>query len=598
MAVSKLKLRRFIETKDSVRKIVVDSNSLNTEIAESVFFNALNKRFVFALAKHNIIFVGDLIFSDDDAVLKAVNESQTAIVSMTRALKKIYIANSDELQNRHFNNISVPPVSLVEIFFILNNLSDEDLDRNIDLGSDPDVRLCNALRREHLYKYSEIKSRGINDINNISGLGRKSFQRFLLVVKEEFKNIDISNKNAESVVENEKELNPMKEFRKKLKESFSSLSDLMQREIPEFGQCKVSLFDCIFNYVSSHFPQRQSRIYIMKTDPTNRKRTLEEVGKYFGLTRERIRQIVAKTDKSLKYSFMRETKCESEEYVKRFYETLMSIEQSELPYYVSLFISEKNIVSTLLQAHLKSIGIDESQLPNKKPIKESSKEKAKSIVKKLEDIELNDDEKLTYLALSKALSLTDAITLDILDDYINGKTSFGKSTFYFNSRAYFSINYNVDLAIEKLMEIGLVCILTIEDKEYLKIDSKVSKNKKIVKKLSCKKVYKKIKNAKRNDVGDEEVQYVILSFVNSFNNKYSVHTIVNVLLGEETTKIVQLKLQKNRFFGELEDGYTKNQIYNELYGLKKSRYLHFDKETKRVSTTKKGLDYLAKLIRK
>lgn len=74
--------------------------------------------------------------------------------------------------------------------------------------------------------------------------------------------------------------------------------------------------------------------------------------------------------------------------------------------------------------------------------------------------------------------------------------------------------------------------------------------------------------------------------------------IMNVLMGEETSKVVQLKLNKNRFFGEFEEGYTRNQVYNEFYRLKRNRYLHIDKDTKRVSLTNKGQKYLAELIRK
>lgn len=342
MAVSKRKIGRFVAVQEALKEVATD-NDLNVELSDSPFLKTIGFKFIFALSKRNINTVRDLVFSDVEEIVMAVNGSETATVKMTSALRKLYLSYGNAPQIKKNNKVFIPDVTVVKTFSILRKMNREQLAVYIGLDNIDNVRLCNALQKANILTFQDLKDAGIEKIQNLPSLGRKTFVELYNIVESFYLSED---GDIDDIVNQFR--NHLMNASKEVKDDFNVKS------------LEEKLYGYIAEYVDMLELGRNGEIYKLRTSPE--KITLEKIGNKYGFTRERVRQIVAKVNNKVVAGFTNRKKASTVDPITNFYKELISIDKDKVLYPLYEFIQKKNTITEILYPHFKAIGLLASQI--------------------------------------------------------------------------------------------------------------------------------------------------------------------------------------------------------------------------------------------
>lgn len=215
----------------------------------------------------------------------------------------------------------------------LKSMNDSLLDMNI---SSSDVRLNNCLLSAGIHTYRDILNYGPENLFHIHGFGRRTFRMLTQVVRD-LSSIDFNGEDLSSLN------NYYFEYISSLKDEalnydFSSMPEVQF----SYESKRLELIDALLDKASV-LTSRQRDIYRQRlaTDIT-----LEELGNKYGVSRERIRQIFSKVNKSMIASFTNSLEYLSSKPVQRFYEILCN-EKPLIPFFTFL-VRYDDVISDIL----------------------------------------------------------------------------------------------------------------------------------------------------------------------------------------------------------------------------------------------------------
>lgn len=353
MALSKIKIARFVYVQE-ILKEVASNNDLNEEISNCVFLKTIGIRCVFMLFKHNIITVRDLVFSNAENVIDAVNGSKTAITRMTSGLRKLYFSYGDITMNHRRNKTCVPAAPLTKLFAILGKMTKEQLAVSIGLDDVNSPRLYKAFKKTNIITFQDLKDAGIVKINNLHGLGRKSFYELFNIVDDYYKHeTQITN----SIID---------QFRSHLVAANKEVTDEF-----EIKSLEDRLYSYVLKFADSLKLGKNGEIFKLRN--SLEKMTFESIGKKYNLTKERIRQIVYTTNKKVIYNFVSRKKADTESLISQFYNEFLSIEKEKVIYPLYVLVNKKDVISSIICHHFKAVGLLENQIKIIKSVSEKQK---------------------------------------------------------------------------------------------------------------------------------------------------------------------------------------------------------------------------------
>lgn len=215
----------------------------------------------------------------------------------------------------------------------LNSMNNDLLDMNI---SSTDVRLNNCLLSAGIHTYRDLLNFGPEKLFSIHGFGRRTY-RILTQVVQELSSIDLNGEDISSLN------NYYFEYISSLKDESTNYDFSSAPEVQfSYENKRLELIDTLLDKTSV-LTSRQRDIYRQRlaTDVT-----LEELGNKYGVSRERIRQIFLKVNKSIIASFTNSLEYLSSKPVQRFYEILCN-EKPLIPFFAFL-VRYDDVISDIL----------------------------------------------------------------------------------------------------------------------------------------------------------------------------------------------------------------------------------------------------------
>lgn len=395
MVLSKVKISRFVYVRESLKEVISNSD-FNEEISDCVFLKSLGIKFVFSLYKNNIITVGDLVTSDQEDILKAVNNSRIAIIRMTAGLKRLYLSYGDITASHKRNKTCIPAAPLTKAFVILNKMTKEQLADSIDLDETNNSRLYKVLKKANIVTFQDLKNAGIVTINNLHGLGRKTFYELFEIIKDHY--------NYEPIIES----NIIDQFHNHLIEAKKEVTDDF-----EIKPLEERLYGYIFEFVDSLNLGRSGEIFKLRN--SLEKKTFESIGQTYGLTKERIRQIVSTVNNKVSYNFTSRKKAATNSSINSFYTELCSIDKSKIMYPLYVFANKKDVMSSIICPHFRAIDLQTDQI---KIIK--SKMARPKIVRKKRKTKIVPDDYVVRSVLSAVICSNGSWSINKLADLLYG----------------------------------------------------------------------------------------------------------------------------------------------------------------------------------
>ena len=408
MAVPKRKLDSFIAIKEAVKEVASD-NDLNEDLADSLYLKRIGMKFLLAFAKHDICTVRDLVFSETETILTIVKDSEKAISRIASALRRLYFSLSRA--QKHYNS-SVPDVSLAKTFAVLHKMSNEQLAVYINLGNMENPRLANALEKAEIYTYQDLKDAGIEKVQRINGLGKKTYEELYEIVEAFYSN---ENSEIDDIINQFR--NFLLEANKEVKDDF------------DVKPLEEKLYGYISEFVDSLGLGRNGEVFKLRIAPE--KTTLTKISEKYGLTRERVRQIVARVNLKVVNSFVNRNKASTIEPIKNFYSELMSVDKDIVLYPLYELIQKRNTITDILYHHFKAIGLLASQIVIIRPESEETKTRKKY------KTDADPDLYLTNGILSAVAANDGKWRINKLADLLHGTFDFVFEKAYFANKEFF-----------------------------------------------------------------------------------------------------------------------------------------------------------------
>lgn len=427
MVLSKVKISRFVYVRESLKEVITNSD-FNEEISDCIFLKSLGIKFVFSLYKHNIITVGDLITYDQEEIFKAVNNSRIAVTRMTTGLKRLYFSYGNITASNKRNKTCIPAAPLTKTFAILNKMTKEQLAVSIDLDEANNPRLCKTLKKANIVTFQDLKDAGIVKINNLHGLGRKTFYELFSIIKDYY--------NYEPLTEND----IIAQFRNHLIEANKEVSEEF-----DVKPLEEKLYGYIFEFTDSLNLGRSGEIFKLRN--SLKKMTFESIGEKYGLTKERIRQIVSAVNNKVSYNFINRKKAATNSLINNFYGELCSIDKSKIMYPLYVFANKKDVMSRIIFLHFKAINFQISQIKIIKPRPAKPK-----IARKKRKTKIVPDDYAIRSILSVVESNEGSWTINKLTDLLRGNFDIVFDKEFSSSRKHYGLckKYTRDYLIDSI----------------------------------------------------------------------------------------------------------------------------------------------------
>lgn len=342
MTLSKIKIARFVYVQEILKEVASDID-LNEEISDCVFLKSIGFKYTFALFKHNIRTVSDLVFSNAEEIVEAVNGSTIAVTRMTVGLRKLYFSYGDITANHRRNKTCIPAVALTKAFTVLGKMTKEQLAVSINLDDVNNPRLYKVFKKANIVTFQDLKDARVVKINNLYGLGRKTFYELLSIVEDYYKH---ETQTTNSIIDR---------FRNHVSEANKEVTDGF-----EMKSLEERLYGYIMEFVDSLKMGRNGEIFKLRN--SLEKMTFESIGKKYGLTKERIRQIVYTVNNKVAYNFVSRTKADTDSLIGKFYSELLSIDKNKVMYPLYVLINKKDAISNIIYRHFKAIGLSIDQI--------------------------------------------------------------------------------------------------------------------------------------------------------------------------------------------------------------------------------------------
>lgn len=429
MAVSKKKLDNFIAIKEAVKEVASD-NDLNEDLADSPYLKRIGIKFLIVLAKHDICTVRDLVFSEVETILAIVKDSENAISIFTSALKRLYFSLSRA--QKHYNSF-IPDVSLAKTFAILHKMNNEQLGALINIDISENVRLANAFEKVEIYTYQDLKDVGIEKVQRLNGLGKKSFEE-LYDITETFYSSE--NSGTDDIIS---------QFRSFLLEANKEVKDDF-----DIKPLEKKLYGYIAEFVNSLDLGRNGEVFNLRVSPE--KMTLAKISEKYGLTRERVRQIVAKVNLKVVNGFVNRSKASTVDSIKNFYNELMSIDKDIVLYPLYELIQKRDTITDIIYKHFKAIGLLSSQIVIIRPEPEEAEPRKKY------KTDVDPDLYLTNGILSAVAANDGKWRINKFADLLHGTFDFVFDKAYFANKEFFGWGKNY----KKTFIVDSICCLINE----------------------------------------------------------------------------------------------------------------------------------------
>lgn len=347
MALSKIKISRFVYVQEILKEVASD-NDLNEEISDCVFLKSIGFKYIFALFKRNIRTVRDIVFSNVEDIVEAVNGSKVTITRMTNGLRRLYFSYGDITANRRRNKTCIPATPLTKTFAVLGKMTKEQLTVPIDLDDVNHSRLYKIFKKSNIVTFQDLKDAGIVKINNLRGLGRKTFYELFNIVEGYYEHeTQITN----SIID---------QFRNHLAEANKEVTDTF-----EIRPLEERLYGYISEFVDSLKLGRSCEIFKLRN--SLERMTFESIGEKYGLTKERIRQIIYTMNNKVAYNFVNRKNADTYIPINSFYREFLSIDKNEVMYPLFILVNKKDAISNIIYRHFKAIGLSINQITIIKP---------------------------------------------------------------------------------------------------------------------------------------------------------------------------------------------------------------------------------------
>lgn len=342
MALSKIKISRFVYVQEILKEVASD-NDLNEEISDCVFLKSIGFKYTFALFKRNIRTVRDLVFSNVEDIVDAINGSKVTVTRMTNGLRRLYFSYGDITANHRRNTTCIPATPLTKTFAVLGKMTKEQLTVSIDLDDVNHSRLYKVFKKSNIVTFQDLKDAGIVKINNLRGLGRKTFHELFNIVEGYYEHeTQITN----SIID---------QFRNHLAEANKEVKDTF-----EIRPLEERLYGYISEFVDSLKLGRSCEIFKLRN--SLERMTFESIGEKYGLTKERIRQIIYTMNNKVAYNFVNRKNADTYIPINSFYREFLSIDKNEVMYPLFVLVNKKDAISNIIYRHFKAIGLSVNQI--------------------------------------------------------------------------------------------------------------------------------------------------------------------------------------------------------------------------------------------
>ncbi len=557
----------------------LDEDFLKTVPIDAFNFTPYNNKF---LHDNNIDTLFDLlsldigryfeVFKDHPKNAKRINNG------LLRVCKKYSIAED--------GSVVGPSYYLFDAFEILNKAPDEFLDRQIDYSSTTSNRLYNALKvRNELNTYRDLRDFGMNRLCEVPYLGKKCYKELSALIREGYALVEkkpevfIVKKEDPDKNQSQSAIRILIDLFKECSKDFNYESENGYNG-KDYSFFQAKLRTLFFDYAIEHTSSAEKRQIFALRNEQGKKRTLEEVGKQFNLTRERIRQIDKKIKERTVAHFISEIKSKTEDKIIEFYKTLIFLGKNDLLYYCSYSQLMKDLDYLVISEVLNSGMVGEKTIPEyiKTDARREEREmlkaqeemkKEKDLIRKIQGSLYSKKEKLILICLLECLKNSHRITQSILCDYMNGKGFEGVDPRHFGCDKTIDI-YEVRKAISKYANLKLVRRHRIKRGHYyLSINLDL---------LNESKLLERFENSKSVDLSAKTLEFdpiniIILKCIKSLDFRFGASLIRDVLIGSKNERILSKNLDKNEYYCALRATSSRNDIINRIYRLIEKGYV-------------------------
>lgn len=226
------------------------------------------------------------------------------------------------------------------VFDKLAEMPESFLMKPIDL--DPNnARMNNSFKNSNIYSYADLMELGSEGLLRLPNLGRKTYKQIVELLE-----IVIENENSCLNGASQK-LNYCSLLIDKINK-FEITDDSFAFSFDDtFRDIRSELESIIYN-IDFSLSNRMLDIFRRRNNNTHIE-TLEEVANHYNLTRERIRQIEAKTTKIIIGFFASYMKQLTDVSVSNFYKRIYTIEDDKIISFINWLISNKDVVSQIIK---------------------------------------------------------------------------------------------------------------------------------------------------------------------------------------------------------------------------------------------------------